>query len=256
MKRAILGSRKKILFVESELQSLDARLYEVLFLDVSVMPKAGCGEVISAVKGMKNSENLHHVEAFGLIDDLKMKLKSLLLIKCLLWMCIPSNRFITVRKPLRLSRLTLVILSKKEEFDIMSAKKQALDALKKDNIEPMVNQRCFRLVRSRILEEFSKNWKFIWDKNYQQIKILLNSLYPDELKRFKGLVKKSDLGALIVDYPIRESPVFRTIAEKSLGFASKEKYEWLLIGLIQDKPEFAESFKKHLQLLPEALSEF
>ena len=69
LKRAILGSRKRILFVEgTNSGSLDLPLYSALFPNISIVPKASCAEVLRAVKGLRESRSLHHVEAFGLID--------------------------------------------------------------------------------------------------------------------------------------------------------------------------------------------
>ena len=69
LKRAILGSRKRILFVEGDDESsLDLPLFNVLFPGISVVPKGSCADVMSAVNGVRGSVNLHRVEAFGLID--------------------------------------------------------------------------------------------------------------------------------------------------------------------------------------------
>ena len=69
LKRAILGSRKKILFVEGDSSgSLDLPLYSSLFPGISILPKGGCADVLRAVSGLRGTEGLHHVEAFGLID--------------------------------------------------------------------------------------------------------------------------------------------------------------------------------------------
>ena len=68
-KRAILGSRKRILFVEGDSSgSLDLPLYSSLFPGISILPKGGCANVLRAVSGLRGSEGIHHVEAFGLID--------------------------------------------------------------------------------------------------------------------------------------------------------------------------------------------
>ena len=70
LKREILGSRRKILFVEGEEHSLDAPLYRGLFPDpeLSIVPCGSYKDVISAVDGIRKSKNIHDVEAFGLID--------------------------------------------------------------------------------------------------------------------------------------------------------------------------------------------
>ena len=77
LKRAILGSRKRILFVEGDSDnSLDFPLYTALFPDISVIPKGSCEEVQKAVLGLKGSSDIHDVEALvsliEMIDQTKM----------------------------------------------------------------------------------------------------------------------------------------------------------------------------------------
>ena len=68
LKLDILGSRRRMLFVEGTTKSLDLPLYSTLFPDISVIPKESCNDVIRAVKGLRGSHEFHHIEAFGLID--------------------------------------------------------------------------------------------------------------------------------------------------------------------------------------------
>ena len=68
LKLAILGARERILFVEGTSNSLDLPLYNALFPGLSVVPKGSCIDVERAVSGLRGSCDLHHVEAFGLID--------------------------------------------------------------------------------------------------------------------------------------------------------------------------------------------
>jgi hypothetical protein len=65
----ILGSRKKILFVESEIGKLDYKIYEAVYPEFLIMPCGGCEKVIEATKAMRGNSDLYHdVEAFGIID--------------------------------------------------------------------------------------------------------------------------------------------------------------------------------------------
>ena len=68
LKRAILGARSQILFVEGEADSLDVKLYSRLFSNASVVPIGGCEDVIKAVHGLQSTNSAHRVQAFGLID--------------------------------------------------------------------------------------------------------------------------------------------------------------------------------------------
>lgn len=64
----ILGSRKKVLFVEGEKNSYDTQLYSILYSDYYVIACGSCEQVISRTKAFRNGEYLHHYQVFGLID--------------------------------------------------------------------------------------------------------------------------------------------------------------------------------------------
>ncbi|GAA0767348.1 hypothetical protein FHS52_001686 [Erythromicrobium ramosum] len=68
LRRDLLGARQKLLFVEGTPNSIDYRIYNVLFPDWKVTPKGGAQEVIEAVKSLRKNNQLHWIEAKGLID--------------------------------------------------------------------------------------------------------------------------------------------------------------------------------------------
>ena len=64
----ILGSRKPVLFVEGEKESLDRSLYRACFPDFTFIPKGSCQDVIHSVASMRGNPTLHRVQCAGLID--------------------------------------------------------------------------------------------------------------------------------------------------------------------------------------------
>jgi hypothetical protein len=68
LRRAVLGSRRHVIFVEGNNESLDRRIYQLL-IDGTIYPKGSCVDVIHAVDGLRGAEDLHWVHAFGLIDQ-------------------------------------------------------------------------------------------------------------------------------------------------------------------------------------------
>lgn len=64
----ILGSRKKVLFVEGEKGSLDYKIYQAIYPGFLIIPRGGCEKVIESTKSMRSNPALHHVNAFGIID--------------------------------------------------------------------------------------------------------------------------------------------------------------------------------------------
>ena len=69
IKKDILGSKRDILFVEGDDQeSLDRQIYQLIFPNISVLPQESCVQVEKAVVGIRKTENLHWISAYGLID--------------------------------------------------------------------------------------------------------------------------------------------------------------------------------------------
>ena len=68
LKRDLLGSRRRVLFVEGTEQSIDKPLYSVIFPTVSIVPKGSCTEVEQAVAGSRAAESVHWLRAYGVVD--------------------------------------------------------------------------------------------------------------------------------------------------------------------------------------------
>ena len=69
LKMDILGSRRKILFVEGQLRSLDKPLYSIIFPEFSIVSKDSCRQVEQAVSAIRDSDSLHWMNAFGIVDN-------------------------------------------------------------------------------------------------------------------------------------------------------------------------------------------
>jgi hypothetical protein len=64
----IIGNRKKVIFVEGTSGSYDTKLYSEIYKNYYVVPCGGCQTVISHVKTIKNTKQLHVMECYGIID--------------------------------------------------------------------------------------------------------------------------------------------------------------------------------------------
>lgn len=69
IKKDILGTKGNIVFIEGTSASMDAPLYQATFNNVNFVSKAGCEEVISAVRGVKELQNIEWISAFGVVDN-------------------------------------------------------------------------------------------------------------------------------------------------------------------------------------------
>lgn len=71
LKRHILGGQRKILFTEGNENSIDVKIYSLLFPGVSIVPSGNCYDVIRNVKGLNSDSvnNISWLHAFGMIDE-------------------------------------------------------------------------------------------------------------------------------------------------------------------------------------------
>lgn len=69
IKADILGSRRKILYVEgNDSRSLDRPLYAIIFPNVSVVSKESCVDVEYCVKGVRQTKDMNWISAWGVVD--------------------------------------------------------------------------------------------------------------------------------------------------------------------------------------------
>lgn len=65
----LLGSRKPILFIEgTDTNSIDSRLYPLIFPDYRVKPMGGCQKVIETTKAFSQLKDFHTLESKGIVD--------------------------------------------------------------------------------------------------------------------------------------------------------------------------------------------
>lgn len=65
----LLGSRKPILFIEgTESNSIDSRLYPLIFPNYMVKPMGGCQRVIETTKAFRQLKDFHTLESMGIVD--------------------------------------------------------------------------------------------------------------------------------------------------------------------------------------------
>lgn len=257
LKRTILGSRKKVLFIEGRSGSLDLSLYTALFPDLSVEPIESCEEVQKAVLGLKESQEHHDVEVFGLIDrdnrpneDVEtLAGKGIFALEAYsveaLYYCSDAITAVAHRQAESLG-------SDPNEL-IKSAKREAFKVLK-NHAERMAARMCERQIQKLALSKIP-DWQSIMNNPTQEICVPIDpQLYANELNRFNNLVDEGKLDQLVSRYPLHKSCAFTTIA-KTLRCGDKSDYERMVLVQIQRDDELAEKLKKRIGPLSEALDQ-
>ena len=256
LKRAILGSRKKVLFVEGSPNSLDLPLYTALFPDISVVPQGDCQEVEKAVKGLRGSECLHHVKAFGLIDRDNRTEEN---IKNLAKDGIFALDVYSVESLYYCSDAIAAVARRQAESlgcnadeMIKAATQAALNMIQGDAClaERMAARRCEGHVQNQVKSQIP-DWTSIKSGKIQKIEVCFASLYQEELERFRQLVTAKNLDDLVARYPLRESRVFDDIC-KDLKL-KRDTYTQTLLTRIRHDNDLAMELKQRIRPLSEVL---
>ncbi len=66
---AIIGARKPVLFIEGDgVNSIDAKLYPLVFKEYTVKSLGSCNKVIEATRAFNDLSAFHHMDSFGIVD--------------------------------------------------------------------------------------------------------------------------------------------------------------------------------------------
>lgn len=66
---AIIGSRKPVLFIEGDgINSIDAKLYPLIFKEYTVKSLGSCSKVIEATRAFNNLNGFHNLDSYGIVD--------------------------------------------------------------------------------------------------------------------------------------------------------------------------------------------
>ena len=259
LKRTILGSRKRILFVEGNADSsLDLPLYRILFPNISIIPRGSCGAVEKTVLELRNFQEIHDVEAFGLIDrddrscedidELAEKGVFALEVYSVEALYYSSEAIAAIAhqqaKSLGVDVNELVESVNHAVFKILRTNEKIA--------EEMAARRCIRQIRKTIFSAMP-DWKSVIGNPTQSFSVPIDpQLYDNELELFKKLVDEEKLDQLIARYRLHKSPILSKIAT-TLRCPNREDYERRVRVQIQRDIELVEKLKGCISQLSEVL---
>ncbi len=249
IKREILGSKREILFVEGKNESLDRQIYQLIFPNITVLPQGSFTQVEKAVEGIRGTESLHWINAYGLIDADDRTPEQ---IQNLLEKGIAALECYSVESLYYNLKIIRRVANKYSEVTGESEDQLYNNAISGivGNIQPHKERLCSRLcekqIRNQAMSSLPKH-NDIAQKDEFEVKINLKEILEKEKALFDKFVAENNLNGLIARYPIRETPVLNGIAT-GLGL-SRDQYESAVRKLIIDDEETREFYKSMLSNL-------
>lgn len=237
---AILGSRRKILFVEGGNSSLDIQLYQIIFPNVTIKTLGSCVDVERIVKGIRHSSETHWATAFGIIDkDNRSQEECDNLYKEGI---IPLEQY-SIESLYYHTQTIKAILNRVAQLNDIDPAIAYNEILVNfiSSITPHKERMAARLVQRKAKDSLLKqapDWKAIL-KGEEAIVFSPAGLLNEELNLIIFLLENKKIEDLISRYPLRETPALEAIAKGCL-FPSQQRYEQAVRKmLIESKEELA-----------------
>jgi ABC-type Mn2+/Zn2+ transport system ATPase subunit len=254
-RRAILGGRRKILFLEGEPHSLDLRLYALLFPGWTLMPTGGCEQVIRAVSGLVASGSHHWIEPRGIVDGdgRSASERSALHDKGIL--ALPVHEV----ESLYYSDAVLIALAGQQGEALERAPKEvyetaldrALGAIKTQGTpERLAASVSEAIVRRTVVDGLPDRHDLA--EGVDPIRVSYRSPYPEQLSQLMALIGAKDLDGVVRLFPVRDTPMRDEVA-KTLGFRSHGDYEAAARTTIKRDQSLASTLRELVGGLPNPL---
>ncbi|GAB2820922.1 hypothetical protein GCM10027022_08960 [Alpinimonas psychrophila] len=225
VRAAILGGRQNLLFVEGDPESLDNKLYGILFPLWTVTPSGGADQVIRAVAGLQASQQHHWVKARGIIDGdgRTEQERQTYITKGVLPLPVSEIESLYYLSEVRSSIAESQALTIGGDADAMKAgaRDAALESLRSNGtFERLASKLALAEVRRKLGEELPTTI----GPYDETIELSISSPFGRILGEIQALSDADDLDGLVRLLPIRETPL-RTSVAAELGFRTYRDYE-------------------------------
>ena len=244
LKQDIFGARRKIIFVEGTLQSLDAPLYGLLFPQVSIIPKETCRSVEHAVRGLRGASDMHWIEAWGIVDNDQRSQEDIDRLRDVgVWALSHYSVESYYYHPNTIRRIAARNSKVTGEGAELLAK-TAIDsgvAAAIGQKDHMITSAVLRSARET-MKQMLPTRKNIQNKNSVNVEIDVAALRAVEEVRFDSLIASWDWDGLLARYPLRESPAFDRVVE-GIKLVDRATYRAAVLKMLQEEPDALEELR-------------
>ena len=238
LRRAILGARRKVVFIEGTVDSLDLPVYSLLFPTATVVPSGSCDDVERAVSGVTDASDLHWVRAWGVIDNDRRTAEDIASLRTKGVFALPLFSVESIYFHPEIQRRVTVahsaVTGDDSEALLKKAHGLALGAIEKHS-KRLAERAAEKSIRGEVMRMLPGN-DLIATGEPITIYFDVAKSVAAELERLNDWLAKGDLAALVQHYPIRRTEAPDLLA-KSLGFKDRAQYQKAVVKLLQDSPD-------------------
>lgn len=242
----ILGSRKPILFIEgTDSNSIDSKLYPLIFPDYLVKPMGGCQKVIETTKAFGDLKDFHMLSSKGIVDRDRRTQGE---IDYLRSQHIYVPEVAEVENLLMLEDVIKTVakrLMKDPEAVFAQVKNNVLQLFQKD-LDAQVIMHAKHLVRKKLETTMDKKITTVEQlaEHVENIRtnIDVDKIYTDIKNEFEHYVETHDYKSILRIYNQKGMlPQCRLCS--ICGISNKESYLNLILSILKENKEDAETIR-------------
>ncbi len=223
---AILGDRKPVLFIEGDgKNSIDARLYPLIFNDYTVKSLGGCDRVIESTRTFNSLKAFHNLNAFGIVDRDRRdegEVKYLRNKQVLVPEVAEIENIFMIEEVLR----TVASLNKRDPDEAFSRIKRSIMRLFESDLKAQALQhtrhRVKRAVEHRIDGRFANISQLESHMAELPAEINPRSIYEGLCRDFRRYLRDGDYAAILKVYN-RKTMISESHAARSCGLRKDDK---------------------------------
>lgn len=246
----VLGNRKPILFIEgTETNSIDNRLYSLVFPQYMVKPMGGCQKVIETAKAFNQVKEFHMLESFGIVDRDRRTDKEIAYLN-------EQHIFVPdvaeVENLLMLEDVIKTVAKRlmKNSNEVFATVKKNVIQLFKNDLEEQVILHAKHQVKKRL--EMALNYKI---HSLQQLsehveeiqeRVPVQDIYQKIRSRFETYIETQNY-ALILRVYNQKGMLPQSRVCQYCGISSKENYIEFILSLLKENKDDAKVIRKAIK---------
>ena len=245
----VLGSRKPILFVEGDNDSIDTEIYEQIFDDKTVKPLGSCEKVIQIVKALNEQNSFHHLSCNGIIDrDTRESRDIENLNKKNIWVLDVAEaenllliKEVIINISIYLGKDSETLFNEVQNniinFFVQQLENQILIAFKE-----RINRKILEICNFSSSEISDISTEI--DSKYEELDKI--EIYNDIKKQYEELVTNLDYNGILRVFNLKNSLIPNSKVCELLGIRKKTDLKNLLITLLKRKDQTSEEIKQSI----------
>ena len=252
VRAAILGSKRRVLFVEGTPTSIDFKLFRLLLPEWTIKPIGGCEQVTRAVKGLQASADYSWIEAAGVVDrdhlsdDQCEQLRQ----HGVFPLGVHEVENLYYSRPMleRLAETQAPIVERDSDELLASARRKALASIAEPaTLNYLAGVVATARIRRRLNEAAPSRGDVMSGEDLLHIQV--DNPFKAARQQLEQYVMNRDLDTIVRRYPIRDTPLQQRVATE-LGFQKTRHLQSAARRQLTINQELLATLRHHAGPLP------